>query len=61
MQRFECFTSRGKLKIRLYQKIMVNPLATANPCLDQVDPIEIPELYPGCAITRAMAKKALSN
>ena len=41
---------------------MVNPLVTANP-LDQIDPIEIeiPELYPGCAVTRAMAKKALSN
>ena len=44
-------------------KVVVNPLVTANPSLDQIDPIEIeiPELYPGCAVTRAMAKKALSN
>ena len=29
--------------------------------MDLIDPIEIeiPELYPGCAVTRAMAKKAL--
>ena len=39
-------------------KVVVNPLVNANPCLDQ---IEIPELYPGCAVTRAMAKKVLSN
>ena len=44
-------------------KAVVNPLVTANPCLDQIDTseIEIPELYPGCAVTRAMAKKVLSN
>ena len=43
--------------------IVVNPLVTANPFLDQIDPteIEILELYLGCAVTRAMAKKALSN
>ena len=36
---------------------------TANPCLDQIDSIEIEihELYPGCAVTRVIAKKALSN
>ena len=34
---------------------------TAYSSLDQIDPneIEIPELYPGCAVTRAMAEKAL--
>ena len=39
-------------------KVVVNPLVTANPSLDQIDPIEIeiPELYPDCAVTRAMAK-----
>ena len=38
-------------------KIVVNPLVTANPCMNQIDLIEIPELYPGCAVTRAMANK----
>ena len=40
-------------------KVAVNPLVTANPCLDQIDPIEIeiPELYPACAVIRAMVKK----
>ena len=40
-------------------KVVVNPLVTANLCLDQIDPteIEIYELYPGCAIIRAMAQK----
>ena len=40
---------------------MVNPLVTDTPNLDQTpDPIEqdIPDLYPSCAVTRAMAKKA---
>ena len=43
---------------------MVNPLLTNIPCIDQPpDPIEqeIPDLYPSCAITRAMAKKAKQN
>ena len=43
---------------------MVNPLLTTIPCLDQPpDPIEreIPDLYPSCAVTRAMAKKAKQN
>ena len=34
---------------------------TSTPCVDQLpDPIEqeIPDLYPSCAVTRAMAKKA---
>ena len=42
-------------------KIVVNPLLTNTPCEDQSpDPIEqeIPDLYPSCAVTRAMAKKA---
>ena len=42
-------------------KVVVNPLLTNIPCIDQPpDPIEqeIPDLYPSCAVTRAMAKKA---
>ena len=42
-------------------KVVVNPLLTSTPCVDQpLDPIEqeIPDLYPSCAVTRAMAKKA---
>ena len=42
-------------------KVVVNPLLTRTPCVDQPpDPIEqeIPDLYPSCAVTRAMAKKA---
>ena len=45
-------------------KVMVDPLVTSKPCVDQPpDPIaqEIPDLYPLCAITRAMAKKANQN
>ena len=45
-------------------KVVVNPLLTTKPCLDQPpDPIEqeIPDLYPSCAVTRAMAKKAKQN
>ena len=43
---------------------MVNPLVTDTPSLNQTpDPIEqeIPELYPSCAVTRAMAKKAIQS
>ena len=42
-------------------KVVVNPLVTDTPCMDQSpDPIEqeLPDLYPSCAVTRAMAKKA---
>ena len=42
-------------------KVVANPLLTSTPCVDQPpDPIEqeIPDLYPSCAVTRAMAKKA---
>ena len=45
-------------------KVVVDPLLTSTPCVDQPpDPIEqeIPELYPSCAVTRAMAKKANQN
>ena len=45
-------------------KVVVNPLLTIIPCIDQpLDPIEqeIPDLYPSCAITRAMAKKTKQN
>ena len=41
---------------------MVNPLVTDMPCMDQSpDAIEqeLPDLYPSCAITRAMVKKAM--
>ena len=37
-------------------KVVVNPLVTDMPCMDQSpDPIEqeLPDLYPSCAITRA--------
>ena len=43
-------------------KVVVNPLVTDTPCMDQSpDPIEqkLPDLYLSCAITRAMAKKAM--
>ena len=45
-------------------KVVVKPLLTNIPCIDQPpDHIEqeIPDLYPSCAITRAMAKKAKQN
>ena len=45
-------------------KVVVNPLLTNIPCIDQPpDPIEqeILDLYPSCAVTRAMAKKAKQN
>ena len=44
--------------------VVVDPLLTSTPCLDQPpDPIEQenPDLYPSCAVTRAMAKKAKQN
>ena len=43
-------------------KVVVNPLVTEILCMDQSpNPIEqeLPDLYPSCAITRAMAKKAV--
>ena len=43
-------------------KVVVNPLVTDTPNVGQTDdPIEqeIPDLYPSCAVTRAMAKKAI--
>ena len=43
-------------------KVVVNPLVTDTPNISQTDdPIEqeIPDLYPSCAVTRAMAKKAI--
>ena len=43
-------------------KVVVNSLVTDTPCMDQSpDPIEqeLPDLYPSCAVTRAMAKKAM--
>ena len=45
-------------------KVVVDTLLTNTPCVDQLpDPIEheIPDLYPSCAVTRAMAKKANQN
>ena len=41
---------------------MVNPLETDAPCMDQSpDPIEqnLPDLCPSCAVTRAIAEKAV--
>ena len=43
-------------------KVVVNSLVTDTPNIGQTDdPIEqeIPDLYPSCAVTRAMAKKAI--
>ena len=43
-------------------KVVVNPLVTDTPNIGQTDdPIEqeIPDLYPSCAVTRAMAKTAI--
>ena len=43
-------------------RIVVNPLVTDTPCMDQSpDPVEqgLPDLYPSCAVTRAMTKKAI--
>ena len=43
-------------------KVVVNPLVIDSPNIGQTDdPIEqeIPDLYPSCAVTRAMAKKAI--
>ena len=45
-------------------KVVVNPLLTNIPCIDQpTGPIEqeIPDLYLSCAVTRAMTKKAKQN
>ena len=45
-------------------KVVVNPLLTDTPSLDQTpEPIEqeIPDLYPSCAVTRSMAKKAIES
>ena len=45
-------------------KVVVNPLLTSTPCVDQPPDLieqEIPDLYPSCAVTRAMAKKAKQN
>ena len=43
-------------------KVVINPLVTGTPCMDQsLGPIEqeLPDLYPSCAVTRAMAKKTM--
>ena len=45
-------------------KVVVDPLLTSTHCVDQLPDLieqEIPDLYPSCAITRAMAKKAKQN
>ena len=45
-------------------KLVVNPFLINTPCVDQPpDPIEqeIPDLYPSCAVTTAMTKKAKQN
>ena len=43
-------------------KVVVNPLVTDTPNIGQTDysiEQEIPDLYPSCAVTRAMAKRAI--
>ena len=43
-------------------KVVVNPLVTDTPNIGQTDDSieqEIPDLYPSCAVTRAMAKRAI--
>ena len=43
-------------------KVVVNTLVTDTPCMDQSpDPIEqeLLDLYPSCAVTRAMAQEAI--
>ena len=48
----------------MYRSITFICTQTSTPCVDQPpDPIEqeLPDLYPSCAITRAMAKKANQN
>ena len=43
-------------------KVVVNPLVNDTPNIGQTDdPVEqeIPDLYPSCAVIRAMAKKAI--
>ena len=45
-------------------KVVINPIVTNVPCVEQLpDPVEkeIPNLYPACAVTRAMIKKKLSD
>ena len=48
--------------MRLWDEVVFNPLVTDAPNICQTDdPIkqEIPDFYPSCAVTRAMAKKAI--
>ena len=43
-------------------KVVVNPLVTDTPCMDQSPNLieqELPDLYTSCVVTRAMAKKAM--
>ena len=45
-------------------KVDINPIVTDVPCVEHLpDPVEkeIPNLYPACAVTRAMSKKKLSD
>ena len=45
-------------------KVVVDPLLTSTPFVDQPPDLieqEIPDLYPSCAVTRAMAKRAKIN
>ena len=42
--------------------VVVKPLVTDTPCMDQSPDLieqELSDLYPSCAVTRAMAKKAM--
>ena len=40
-------------------KVVVNPLVTHTTNIGQTDEQEIPDLYPSCAGTQAMAKRAI--
>ena len=45
-------------------KVILNPLVTDTPCVyQQQDPVEVevPNLYPACAVTRAMRRKEQEN
>ena len=51
-------------KVLAGDKVVVDPLLTSKPCVDQLPgPIEqeVPDFYPSCDVTRAMAKKAKQN
>ena len=45
-------------------KVVVNPLVCDKPLIDQSPDLveqEFPDLFPACAVTRAMAKRGIEN